>query len=404
MQTQYDLVIVGGGLVGASLACALGEQPLRIAVLEAVPLSSDTQPSYDDRAIALAQGTQQIFAALELWDETAMEATPIHRIHVSDRGRFGFVRLDRDTEKVAALGWVAPARALGSCLAARLAELDNVDLVCPAQVQSVSAGPDGVTVRLADGKGELSAGLLVAADGARSGIREQLGMPVQEWSYDQTAVVSNISTQLPNDGVAYERFTEAGPLALLPLGEKRCAVVCTVANADADMLMEQTDAEFLRGLQQRFGFRLGRFDKVGRRHAYPLSLVKARESVAQRVALVGNAAHTLHPIAGQGFNLGLRDVAVLAEVLVDAMRDNADIGDEAVLQRYAQWRQGDHRRVIAFTDGLTRLFGNPLPPVRLGRNLGMLDMDLFPPAKTFFAHMTMGRAGRLSRLARGLPL
>ncbi len=406
----YDILISGGGLVGASLACALSGHGLRIGLVEAVAYGDSGggpgQPAYDDRAIALAAGTQRIFAALGLWAALAARATPIHRIHVSDRGRFGFVRLDRADEGVEALGYVALARDLGAVLGARLAGLDDVELISPARVTGVDFVGESARVRIeaAAGGREVDARLLVAADGAQSVLRDLLRVPTTVWEYGQTAVIANITPGRPHDHVAYERFTDSGPLALLPMSEGRCALVWTLRDAQVDAVMALDDGAFLARLQERFGGRLGRLARVGRRSVYPLRLVRARESVRPRLALIGNAAHTLHPIAGQGFNLGLRDVAVLAEVLLEAQRAGRDPGDPAVLGRYADWRLGDHCRVIALTDGLTRLFASPLPPVAWARDLGMLALDLCPPVKRLFAHLAMGKAGRLPKLARGLGL
>lgn len=406
MTGNYDILIGGGGLVGASLACALSGHGLRIGLIEAVPYGEPGQPAYDDRALALAAGTQRIFSALGLWDALAGHATPIHKIHVSDRGRFGFARLDRAEEGVPALGYVALGRDLGAVLNARLAQLDDVDLICPARVTGVefAAATARVRIEYAAGGTSLTTRVLVAADGAQSMLRDLLDIPTTVWEYGQTALIANVTPERAHANVAYERFTDTGPLALLPMSEQRCALVWTLRDDQVAAVMALDDAAFLARLQERFGRRLGQLTRVGKRTAYPLRLVRARESVRPRLALIGNAAHTLHPIAGQGFNLGLRDVAALAEVLLDARREGRDIGELAVLQRYADWRRDDHRRVIAFTDGLTRVFANPLPPIAWARDLGMLALDVCPPAKRIFAKLTMGKAGRLPRLARGLAL
>ena len=402
----YDILISGGGLVGASLACALSGHGLRIGLIEAVPYGEPGQPAYDDRALALAAGTQRVFSALGLWSAVEAQATAIHRIHVSDRGRFAFARLDRAEEGVPALGYVALGRDLGAVLSARLAQLSDVDMICPARVTGVefTAADAQVQIESSAGAKSLSTQLLVAADGAQSMLRDLLDIPTTVWEYGQTALIANITPERAHANVAYERFTDTGPLALLPMSDNRCALVWTLRDDQVDAVMALDDAAFLARLQERFGQRLGRLTRIGQRTAYPLRLVRARESVRPRLALIGNAAHTLHPIAGQGFNLGVRDVAALAEVLLEARRQQRDLGDLAVLKRYAEWRQGDHRRVIVFTDGLTRLFTNPLPPIAWARDFGMLALDLCPPAKRIFAKLTMGRAGRLPRLARGLEL
>ena len=406
MDAQSDVLIVGGGLVGASLACALAEAGLKVVVAETHALRIDHHPNYDERSIALAQGSQRIFAALGLWESMAERACPIHTIHVSDRGRFGFTRLTREQEGVEALGYVIGARTLGNVLIERMQSLPTLQVVAPARLVDFDIGDAGVNAVLdADGKSlSCSATLMVAADGVKSFVRQRLAIAAAQHDYGQTAIIANVTPERGHRNVAYERFTDTGPMALLPLMDDRCALVWTVRSKHAQALLDAEDSVFLERLQERFGYRLGRFTRVGTRHAYRLQLMRARESVKPRLALVGNAVHTLHPVAGQGFNLGLRDVAALAEVVIDAQRADLDIGAMGVLDRYAAWRQADQRRAVAFTDGLVRLFSQPLPPVAWLRDAGMLALDLCPPAKRWFARMTMGRAGRLPRLARGLEL
>jgi len=403
---ETELLIIGGGLVGASLAVALGQAGLDVTVVDACPLSVDQQPNYDERSIALAQGSQCILSALGLWQSLQDEVCPIHTIHVSDRGHFGFTRLHREQQGVPALGYVATARVLGKTLLDQLNRLPNVQTLAPAQLIDFQVLADGVTTRLMQEQQtlECKARLLVAADGAQSSVRDQLGIHSKRRDYGQTAVIANVSSEGDHQNVAYERFTDTGPMALLPMSRQRCALVWTVRSDQSDDIMGLDDAQFLSRLQERFGYRLGRFVKVGQRHAYPLQLLQARESIRPRMALIGNALHTLHPVAGQGFNLGLRDVAALAEVVTDARRQGLDIGDNSVLARYADWRQTDQRRAVAFTDSLVRLFGQSLPPVAWLRDAGMLALDICPPAKRWFGRLTMGRTGRLPRLARGLEL
>ncbi|MBK8750447.1 MAG: 2-octaprenyl-6-methoxyphenyl hydroxylase [Candidatus Competibacteraceae bacterium] len=407
-QNNYDVLIIGGGMVGASLACALAGQDLRIGLVEAAPLNVSEHPGYDDRSIALAQGTRRIFQTLGLWDALALTATPIRQIHISERGGIGFAHLDSRDQGVDALGYVAEARLIGAALLAQLPTLSGVDLLCPARLEQVVIKPEAAyaTVHFfnEDRTVEIRARLLVAADGAQSPVREQLGIAAVRWEYGQHAVIANITPTLPHENIAYERFTAAGPIALLPMSDQRCAVVCTVNDSEVPAVMALDDADFLSLVQERFGDRLGPFVRVGRRQSYPLFLLKAREHARARVAVIGNAAHTLHPIAGQGFNLGIRDVAALAEVIAEARPSGEDIGDLRVLSRYADWRRWDQRRTIAFTDALNRLFANPLWPVRAARNLGLLAFDLCPPLKRQFARQTMGLDGRLPKLARGLAL
>lgn len=406
MDYDSDVLIVGGGLVGASLALALGKAGLRVAVVEAHAFRIDQQPNYDERSIALAQGSQRIFSGLGLWEQLADQVCPIHTIHVSDRGRFGFTRLRREEEGVPALGYVASARVLGNTLIRALEQLPAVELLAPARLLDFQVNDSEVAAELEvdDGTVAHRTRLLVAADGAHSSVRERLGIATRQWDYGQTAVIANVTPEREHHNVAYERFTDTGPMALLPMLGDHCALVWTVRSQQAEEILALSDTEFLARLQQRFGNRLGRFLNVGQRHAYRLQLLRARESIRPRLALIGNAVHTLHPVAGQGFNLGLRDVAALAEVIIDAQRSGVDIGAAAVLEQYADWRQADQRRVVAFTDSMVRIFSQPLPPVAWLRDAGMLALDLCPPAKRWFGRLTMGRAGRLPRLARGLEL
>jgi 2-octaprenyl-6-methoxyphenol hydroxylase len=403
---SFEIVIAGGGMVGASLACALSGQGLRIALVEPVRNEQRAEPGYDDRAIALAWGTSRIFAGLGLWDALSAHATPIHRIHVSDRGHAGMVHMDRESEGLPAVGYVVPARAIGQVLADAVRQLPDVTAFCPATVTGLDAAVDHaqVGIRTGDVEQTVQAALVVAADGAGSTLREQAGIASERRDYRQTAIVTNVTPQLPHHHTAWERFTDTGPLALLPMSEGRCGVVWTVATEQADGIVALSDDAFLARLQERFGNRLGRLQRVGVRQAWPLQLLSAKQSVAPRLALIGNAIHTLHPIAGQGFNLGARDVAALAEVLVDAVRAGQDPGSAAVLARYAGWRARDHRNVTWFTDGLARLFTLSLPGFGAVRSAGMLAFDLCPPARRMLTRLTMGRSGQTPRLARGLPL
>lgn len=403
---DYDLVIVGGGMVGASLAIALAGQGLRMAMVEAHALGTDSQPGYDDRAIALAYGTQRIFSAMSVWDAVAAAAEPILGIHVSDRGQFGVTRLSAAEEGVPALGYVVTARQLGQALLGRLGDIPGLDVIAPAQLVRFFDGPNRVRVELDAGGvvSELSCRLLVAADGGNSTVREQLGLPVRRWQYGQSAVVTNVTPAQPHRSIAYERFTDSGPVALLPMTEDRCAVVWTVRDEQLDDVMALDDRAFRDALQVRFGYRLGRFERVGRRSAYPLSLVLARQSVRGRVAVIGNAAHTLHPIAGQGFNLGIRDVAALADLVHDTVQQGGDPGDPRVLSAYATARGAEQRAVALATDGLARLFSNPLRMLRAGRSLGLVAMELVPGARHALARAAMGLSGRQPRLARGVKL
>lgn len=404
---DYDVVIVGGGLVGASLGVALAAGGLRAALVEAVPYGEARQPSYDDRSVALAYGSKRIFAALGVWPRIPVaDATPIRNIHISDRGRFGFTRLDHHDVGVEALGYVVANRALGAALNEALAEATALELITPATLRSFEVSASGVQVAIdRDGRRQtLAARLVVAADGGDSTVREHAGIEARRTDYGQSALVTNITVAHDHCGTAYERFTPSGPLALLPMAERRYSVVWTLAPEAAAAAMELSDDAFLDRLHAAFGGRLGAFVRVGRRQVYPLALTRVRELTRPRLALIGNAAHAVHPVAGQGFNLGLRDVALLAELLAGAYAAGRDVGDAALLDEYASQRWRDNLMVSGFTDALVRVFSNDFAPLAVARNLGLIAVDLLPPLKRGLLRRTMGLAGRLPRLARGLPL
>jgi 2-octaprenyl-6-methoxyphenol hydroxylase len=350
-----------------------------------------------------------MFQAMGLWDDIVAAATPITRIHVSDHGRFGLSRIDADEQQVEALGYVVINRVLGSVIQAALAAIDGPEMLCPARITAAETGRDQVRVTVEAGGQALQLGckLLVVADGANSTVRDMVGITAEQIAYGQRAVIGNLRTERPLDNCAYERFTARGPLAMLPMTEDRAGFVWTVSEHDAERVLALDDAAFLAELQQQFGNRLGALSRVGTRAAYPLVLSKALRVTAQRTVLVGNAAHGLHPVAAQGFNLGLRDVAALCDCISDAIAADdgtADVGDPRLLQRYAEWRRRDQRKLVGFTDGLVRLFGASALPLRALRSLGMLGFDLVPGVRSLFARHTMGLAGRLPRLSRGVPL
>jgi 2-octaprenyl-6-methoxyphenol hydroxylase len=406
---MMDITIVGGGMVGASLAVALAPLGLEVALVEAVPQGSASQPSFDERTTALSNGSRRILETLGLWSAVSSAATPIRKIHISDQGRFGFARIDAAEQGLEAMGCVLPNRALGAALWSRLAQHGNIHLYCPAEVSSIAAGEAAVGLQIthAGTTAQIETRLIVAADGAQSAVRSAFGVDAESRDYEQTAVVTTVLPQRFHDHVAYERFTGSGPLALLPLDGGRCALVLTLSRATADAAMAWSDAEFLAELQARFGFRLGRFLKVGRRTAYPLSITRALRTSAGRCVIVGNAAQGLHPVAGMGFNLGLRDAASLAELIAEHRHQALfDPGGANLLAEYDAWRAADRGGVIAFTDGLIRVFANPLSAVRRLRNLGLLAFDLLPPAKAALSRLSTGSGAgeRVPKLARGVAL
>jgi 2-octaprenyl-6-methoxyphenol hydroxylase len=400
---DFDVAVVGGGMVGASFALALAGTRLRIVLVESVAPASHAQPSFDERTTALGNASRRIFQVLGVWDRIAAETAAIRAIHVSDAGRFGFARLDAREQGVEAFGYVVANRVLGAALWERIGACPGIVTKMPATVDAIEIGAAEVRLRIArDGRQEsLTARLAVAADGAQSKVREAAGIETRVKEYGQVALVAPLQADRPHDGTAYERFTESGPMALLPLHDGSYTVVWARSPQDAEAALRLDDGAFLRQLQARFGWRAGRFVRVGRRGTYKLALSRAAAAVGPRSVLIGNAAQALHPVAGQGFNLGLRDAATLAEVLAGA---RADPGSPQVLAHYAEQRAADRRGVVGFTDGLLRLFGDSRGAVEVARNAGLLLFDLLPPAKSALARVSLGFGGRTPRLARGLPL
>lgn len=421
---EYDIVIAGGGLVGASFALLLDRlarhSDLRVLLLDATPPmadSNDQGTDFDARSTALSWGSRLIYEQAGLWPALAGDVTAIRDIHVSDRGHFGATRLHSSEMGVEALGYVAENRHLGRVLQQALRDNKRLTVCAPASVEQVQPQQDGVMLTLKGaGRDSIRARLLVLADGGRSGLCRQLGIAVQQNHYGQQALICNVAFANDHHGQAFERFTDTGPLAVLPLADHvdgrerrhRGALVWTLADGvatgtdagsqayDAGRIMALPEAEFIDALQQRFGWRLGKITHAGARSLFPLSLSVAKEQVRPGIVLLGNVAHTLHPVAGQGLNLALRDARALAELLVDAHRDNRNPGAMDVLQAFVAAQSGDQAQTITFSDLTTRLFSNAQPALALGRNLGLLLMDLLPPAKGWFARQAMGMADRRS--------
>jgi len=405
---DYDVVIAGGGMIGTSLALALSPLGLRVAVVEAIARSATSQPSFDDRSTALSRSTQRMFEAMGLWDRIRSASTPIRRIHVSEKGRFGFAHIDAEEQKVAALGYVVINRVLGEVLQEALTDDASIDLICPARITAFDPGLKAAAATVLHEGGEsrqVRCRLIVAADGANSSVRDMLGIAALQSQYGQRAVIGNLLPEKPLEKIAYERFTDRGPLALLPVADERAAFVWNVDEKDAARILDLDDDAFVNELQEAFGYRLGRFSRVGKRVAYPLILSKALRLTATRGVLVGNAAHGLHPVAAQGFNLGMRDVAALCDCIADICEEaEGDIGSQELLARFARWRKADQTKLVRFTDGLVRLFASRQRSIRLLRNAGMLAFDFVPGVRSEFARHSMGLAGRLPRLSRGAPL
>jgi 2-octaprenyl-6-methoxyphenol hydroxylase len=403
---QVDIAIVGGGMVGASLALALAATSKRVLLIEAhVPDSSD-QPSFDDRTTALGNGSRRVFETLGVWPRLAAHATPVLEIRVSDAGHAGAARLHAAEQGLEALGYVVPNRQLGLALWQQLAAHPSIAIRNPARVSELKldAQQARLTINAAGASGasgaseSVDARVVVAADGAQSLVRAVAGIGAEVEDYEQVAVVVHVATDLPAAGIAYERFTATGPLAVLPLNDGRYTVVWTLAPDRAREVCALDDASFRAALQSDFGWRIGRIVQVGARAVYPLRLSRAERMTGTRAVLVGNAAQALHPVAGQGFNLGLRDAALLAEILAAA----PDPGAPAVLEAYERRRAADRRGMIGFTDGLVRMFGSEKPGAAAARNLGLALFDLAPGAKRALSRLSWGFGGDAPRLLRGL--
>jgi 2-octaprenyl-6-methoxyphenol hydroxylase len=404
---ECDVLIVGGGLVGSLLANALSVLPLSVVLVEARDVSALEQPSFDGRATALANGSQRVLRQLGLWDAIRSEAEPIRAIHIGQRGYFGAARIDAREEGVRALGYMVENRVLGAALWAPLDALPGFRCLAPAALHGLERNAAALTARVdADGvRAQITTRLLVAADGARSSLRSALGIEAQVDDYGQQAIVVNCTTEQGHAGRAFERFTPDGPLAVLPLTRGRVAVVWTLPEARAEAVVGLDDSRFRDALQAVFGYRLGHLLTVGRRDRYPLSRVRSDGLTGERAVLIGNAANTLHPVAGQGFNLALRDVACLAECIADSLAaGERDVGSAALLDSYRAWRRQDQRKLTTFTHALVHGFGTELPGLGTVRGAGLVAFDLIPGAKSSLARHTMGLAGRVPRLARFVNL
>ncbi len=416
MTQHFDIIIAGGGMVGATLACALAKTgQFSVAVVEAFPLSKsrlDSQqenqspiytPSYDARSTALSEGSCRILDSLDLLATVKTRAEAIEQIHVSDQGKFGVTRISCEDEAVDSFGIVVENPWFGQTLVNALYGGNAITVFSPAKVVSVTSGQQAghvaqvvVGAETEDGLLELTADLLVAADGAESACCRYLHIDKEVHDYGQSAIVANLTPIKGHQKIAYERFTEFGPLALLPLVDNRFALVLTVPSEQLNNYLNMNDSQFIKVINERTGGRAGGFSKVGERASYPLKLMRAKEQIRPGCVVLGNAAHSLHPVAGQGFNLSLRDVALLTSTLSEAKKNNQMIGQLSVLENYLNARELDQETTIQFSDKLMRLFANNSALLATGRNLGMIALDLWPGGKKILTRHAMG-------LSAGIP-
>ncbi len=415
-ESNYDVIIVGGGMVGISLAFALQqgseELALKVLIIEAAPINFSEkpyQPSFDARSTVLSHGSVEYFKKLGIWDSLAGHATSIKKIHVSDQGKFGSVRMNSDEHGVEALGYVVENIPLGKALNTKLLESQKIEICDSAKVKKIFPNTELLSVELLKDNcnKKLTTKLVVLAEGGRSGLCEDLGIYREIKQYAQTAIITNISIEEPHANIAYERFTPKGPLALLPLskleGENRCALVWTHPEESVDEVLALSDEEFLSKLVLDFGSKLGKFTRVGERNSYPLNLIQAEEQFRHGIVLLGNVAHTLHPVAGQGFNLALRDAMCLAEHILAALKHNENPGSVKILQKYQDQRLKDQEKIIAFSHYMTQLFSSNNNALAWVRKFGLLSIDLIPGLKKSFGKQAMGEGGRMAKVARMNP-
>ncbi len=389
-QSSFDIVIVGGGLVGMSLAVALAKCPCSMLLLEqnqAAPLHANV---LDLRTTGLTRSSEKLFMQAGVWQEIASTATPIERLDISEQGNFGAARIDANQHRISPIGYMVPNRHLIEKLSAQVAQLSNIKILSPATLDSVQANASGYEISV-NHNGEqvgFTTALLVGSDGGNSKVRSILGIDAEHKSYQQSAIITNVRTQKAHQNVAYERFTQHGPLAVLPIQDDCCALIWTQAEANVDSYLQMNDQMFLQSLQKAFGYRLGRFIEVGKRAAYPLSLTVSNELTRPHAVLIGNAAQTVHPVAAQGFNLGLRDVNTLVQMLVDIDFNPEYIN--SMLEEYEQKRAPDRDHVIKLTDGLTRLFAHQAWPVKMLRSVGIRMISSLPAAQRGVLRRNLG--------------
>lgn len=398
-----DVLIVGGGLVGGTLGCLLADQGVPTVIVDHARPSDRLDPRYDGRASAIALGTHRVLAGAGLWRDVQDGCSPIDDIRVSDGDSLMFLHYDHRDLDIRPFGYMVENRHLRMALAKRFARLDDLHLLAPNHITATDRWAGGVTATLDSGQ-VVRTRVIVGADGRASQTRRDAGITITGWPYRQAGIVCTIHHEKSHDNIAHERFLPAGPFAVLPLRGNRSCIVWTEREDLAPAMMDLDDGDFTAELARRLGSFLGDFGVAGPRWCYALSLQFAERVTARRLVLAGDAAHAMHPIAGQGLNMGLRDAAALAEVLCDASRLGLDPGSATVLGRYERWRGFDNTLMLAMTDMLNRLFSNDIAPVRAARDVGLAAVNRIPPLKRFFMRHAMGLVGDLPKLMRGEPL
>ncbi|WP_448205153.1 UbiH/UbiF/VisC/COQ6 family ubiquinone biosynthesis hydroxylase [Azospirillum sp. sgz302134] len=402
-----EVVVLGGGLAGLSMAAALATAGVPVVCIDRDSPDHHAADGFDIRTTAVAYASMKVLEGAGVWKHMEPQAGPILDIRVADQFSPLFVHYDHTDVTVDGknqpFGWILDNKDMRRALFARAAELPGLVHLAPAQATKIERSRNGASVTLADGR-VVKARLVVGADGRRSLARESAGIRVRRWAYDQTAIICTIRHSQPHNGVAVEHFMPNGPFAVLPMTENRSSIVWSEKSSLADMYLKLPEDQFIEELTRRSGGYLGDIEILTRREGWPLSVLLAESFIAERLALVGESAHAIHPIAGQGLNLGLRDVAALAEVIVDAHRLGLDVGSPEVLARFQRWRRFDTVLLAAVCDGLVHLFSNNIPPIRLARDLGMAVVNRLPPLKRFFMRHAMGVVGDLPRMIKGVPL
>jgi len=402
-QITCEVLIVGGGPVGGLTACALAQTGVKVVVVESADPADLARPGTDGRSIAIALSAKRVFAGAGVWPLMEDEAGPILEIRVTDGTSPLFLHYDHDSVGDEPFGWIVENTTIRRAIHQRLAQLPDVRVLAPARVAAMMRDRDGVSVTLEDGR-TIRTALVVGADGRGSTIRRLAGIGVQRFGYGQSGIVTTVAHEKPHRGIAQERFLPSGPFAILPMTGNRSSIVWTERLHLADAIVGQSDESFLAELNTRFGDFLGKVSLAGPRFHYPLTLQLADRAVDHRLVLVGDAAHGMHPVAGQGMNMGIRDVAALAEVLVDCRRLGLDVGGPDVLARYERWRRFDNMLMLGLTDVMVRLFSNDIAPLKLARDLGLAAVQKMPGLKRFFMKHAMGVVGDLPRMMRGEPL